>query len=354
MTASVSEGADSSVIIYSAYASDKDSRENGNGVVRYSLSQAPGDLFTIDATSGEIHLSKDSVLDYEVHTQYALVIEARDQGVPVKSSTMRLTVNVQDANDNKPIFTNDRFVLMISERAAISDKIGQINAADMDSGENGRISFSLVDPGLSSTFGIFPSDGILYLKNVLDREQIDKYTFLVRARDHGQPSLSATTTVIVNVEDYNDNIPVFKPDEYHFFIEENLPSQKLVGAVHASDADSSYNAILEYDINFGNNDFVITNEGNIYTKRSLDRELHSEYNVKVTARDLGKPSLQATVPVLITVTDINDHAPVIQNTQFVEHVDENQSKGLRIVQITAEDPDAGNNGTISFSLAKGE
>ncbi|KAL4230834.1 condensed mesenchymal cell proliferation [Mactra antiquata] len=352
VTASVSESANSAVTIYSAHATDKDSQENGNGVVRYSLQRNPDYLFTIDPTSGEIRLSNASKLDYEIATQHELVIEAKDQGTPVRSSSMTLMVNVQDANDNRPEFSGGEFVLKISERASISEKIGRIVAADRDSGENGRISFSIIDATVSTMFGIFPSDGNIYLKNVLDRERVDQYTFMVRARDHGQPSLSSTAQVTVYVEDYNDNAPTFPQNEYHFYIEENLPSQKLVGSVQAFDADINDNAILQYDIDSANNDFDITNNGDIYTRRSLDRELNNEYNVEVTARDLGIPSLTTTVSVHITVTDINDHAPVIQNTLFVEHVDENKSKGVRIVQIVAEDPDAGENGTITFSLAQ--
>ncbi|XP_045202941.2 protein dachsous-like [Mercenaria mercenaria] len=353
VTVSVSEGIGSSATIYSAHASDKDSQENGNGVVRYDLKQNPNNLFKIDSTSGEIHLAPQAVLDYELATQHELVIFATDQGLLKRfTSSMTLLINVQDANDNPPKFNSNEFTFSVSESADAGDQFGQVIATDADSGENGRISFSLIDTESSSKFRIFPKDGFIYLKSEVDREERSTYTLKVKAKDNGQPSLSATANVVIYVNDYNDNAPVFSQNEYHFYIEESQPSGRSVGTVRASDADIGNNAILQYDFRSAQNDFSISNEGLIRTTRSLDRELKESYDIEVTVQDAGLPVQQTTVRVKVTVTDINDHDPVIQNSQFTETVDENQSKGVRVVQIVARDPDAGDNGTISFSLAQ--
>lgn len=355
VTVSVSEGIGSAATIYSAYASDSDSRENGNGEVRYNLKQNPSNLFTIDATSGEIHLANQAKLDYELATQHELVIVATDQGSLKRlSSSMTLHVNVQDANDNPPVFQNNIFTFHVSESAEAGQKFGQVLASDNDSGENGRLSFSLIDSEFTTKFKIFPKEGFIYLKSKVDREERAEYMLKVKAKDNGQPSLSATADVVIYIDDYNDNAPVFSQSEYHFYIEENQPSGQLVGTVKATDNDSGNNAILQYDFSSAQNDFSISNEGLIRTTRSLDRELTKSYDIEVTVQDAGLPVQQSTVKVTVTVTDINDHNPVIQNSQFMEQVDENQSKGVRVVQIVARDPDAGDNGTITFSLAQGK
>lgn len=356
VTASISEGITSSTTIYSAHASDKDSRENGNGEVRYKLQHNPNNLFYIDATSGEIHLAPHAKLDYEVDNRHELIIIATDQASLLEqlSSSMTLTVNVQDANDNIPEFSEDIVVLSASEADEVNHKYGPVEASDKDSGENSRLSYSFTDSELSSKFGIFPSDGYIYLKEKLDREVMAQYTLHVKVRDHGQPSLSATATVIINVDDYNDNAPEFSRGEYHFYIEENQPAGQFVGKVKATDADSGYNALLQYDFVSSQDDFLITDDtGIISTSRSLDRELAAQYDIEVTVEDAGSPVQRTNVRVRVTVTDINDHDPVIQNSQFMGQVDENQSKGVRVLQVVARDPDAGTNGSITFSLEPG-
>lgn len=52
--------------------------------------------------SGELALT--AKLDYEAISKYHLVIQARDQGLPPRSSNITVVLNVLDVNDNKPEF----------------------------------------------------------------------------------------------------------------------------------------------------------------------------------------------------------------------------------------------------------
>ena len=342
------------VTIYSAHATDKDSRANGNGEVRYQLKVNPGNLFAIEATSGEVHLAAGAKLDYEIEKVHQLVILAHDQGQSGQlSSSMTLVINVQDVNDQSPIFTQNLFEGEVQEALSIGSDIMSVSAEDGDSGENGKISYRIAEADIKTIFGIFPSDGHIYLKGNLDREQQSEYSFTVIAKDHGQPSRSATASVKITVKDDNDNTPIFVESEYRFTVEENLPAGTVVGYVSATDLDIGNNALLQYDFLFSQDDFAINNNGTILTSRSLDRELRSDYSVEVVVQDSGAPIRQSTVMVYISVADVNDHAPVIQNSRFSEHVDENRSKGLRVVKIVAQDPDADENGTITYSLKQG-
>jgi len=349
VTTSISEATTSMVTIYSAHASDRDSNENGE--VRYSLGGS-NYLFEIDAISGDIHLAAGAKLDYETVRQHNVTIIASDQGQNVRrTSSMLLVVNVQDANDNTPEFQRSHFVFYVPENEIVNKKVYRINATDKDSGENGRISFSLTDSDGLDKFGIFPSDGYMYLKQEVDRETRSEYTFTVLARDHGQPSRSATAQVTVYINDYNDNVPEFTQSEYRFYIEENLPSGQQVGVVDATDADSLQNAQLQYDFTVPQNDFQISSLGAISTTRRLDRENTDSYNLEVVVRDSGTPVRSAKVKVYISVTDVNDNNPEITNSPLRATIDENQPKGKRVVKIVAEDRDAGNNGSVTFSLA---
>ena len=354
ISTSVSEAINHLTTIYSAHATDKDSRANGNGEVKYRLENF-NDLFDIDSMSGEIHLAVGAKLDYEERKQYDVIISAYDQGPLVqRSSSMTLIIHVQDANDNEPKFLHPSFAAYVSEADPASSKIVQISATDLDTRENGRITFSLLDSEFSDTFGIFPSDGWIYLKKKLDREVKSLYVINVKARDHGLPSLSTTADVTIYVLDANDNYPTFDDSSYEFAIEENLPANTTVGNVSATDKDEGNNALLQYLLVPSQDDFYITNTGHIFTTRGLDREVKPSYDFEVHVQDSGTQSKDASVPVHIVVSDVNDHTPVILNSQFSETVDENQPKRIRVVQIVANDPDAGENGTIYFSLVSGK
>ena len=354
MSVSVSEDTSHLVTIYSAHATDRDSKDNGNGEVRYRLGNSFNNLFAIDGTSGELRLSVGAKLNYEESNTYELIITAYDQGQSQqRSSSMTLVIHVLDSNDNAPVFEHASFATSVSEAASVSSTITQIKATDEDAGENGRITFSIVESEYSQYFGIFPSDGVLYLKKVLDREVKSQYVIQVKARDHGLPVLSATAQVTIHVLDFNDNRPEIAQSSYRFSIEENMPSDTSVGYIVAIDADEGTNALLQYQLVPPQDNFYITNFGEILTSRSLDREEKDSYNFDVRVQDSGSSPKESVVPVHVTVTDVNDHTPTIVSLQYSASVDENQPKGSRVVQINAYDSDAGKNGSITYSLMPG-
>ena len=68
---------------------------------------------------------------------------------------------------------------------------------------------------ISNKFQIFPSTGRISTTGPLDREEVSEYTLEVIAKDASALPLSATTTVVVHVEDINDNAPEFDRTAYN-------------------------------------------------------------------------------------------------------------------------------------------
>lgn len=62
-------------------------------------------------------------LDYENLVRHNLVITARDGGVPPLSSNLTLVVDVQDFNDNPPVFEHDSYAANVLESEAVSTKV---------------------------------------------------------------------------------------------------------------------------------------------------------------------------------------------------------------------------------------
>ncbi|OTF73003.1 hypothetical protein BLA29_013714 [Euroglyphus maynei] len=72
-----------------------------------------------------------------------------------------------------------------------------IYAQDKDSGENAKLEYYI--DGHLDTFSIDLHNGSLWLERKLDREIIDQYILYVTVSDSGQPSLSTTAVITINV-----------------------------------------------------------------------------------------------------------------------------------------------------------
>ncbi|EDW03443.1 GH10500 [Drosophila grimshawi] len=377
---SVPENAELGTPLFAAHAHDKDSGSSGQ--VTYSLANGnatksgkqkaaqASSLFAIDARSGHLVLSRH--LDYETAQRHSLIVTATDAGLPPLSADLTILVDVQDVNDNPPVFERDEYAVNVSESRSINAQIIQVNASDLDTGNNARITYRIVDAGadnasqssasvsgvdtdLAQHFGIFPNSGWIYLRAALDRESRDRYELTVLATDNGTPAAHARARVLVRVLDSNDNDPKFLRESYAFKIEENLRRGAVVGVVSATDADLGENAAIRYSLLPANSSFQVHPvTGEISTREPLDRELRELYDLVVEARDQGTPTRSARAPVRVTVTDVNDNAPEIADPQEdVVSVREEQPPGTEVVRIRAIDRDHGQNASINYSLLKG-
>ena len=99
------------VPLYAAYATDKDS--GSNGMVRYKLGNPGSDIFQVNSKTGHITLNRN--LDYVSVQRHILIVTATDMGVPQLSSNLTVLVEVQDMNDNAPVFEKNQYSLTVLE-----------------------------------------------------------------------------------------------------------------------------------------------------------------------------------------------------------------------------------------------
>ncbi|KAL1139776.1 hypothetical protein AAG570_006753 [Ranatra chinensis] len=115
------------------------------------------------------------------------------------------------------------------------------------------------------------------------------------------------------------------------------------------------NGRLEYSISSGDEESVFdigAENGTIRTRRTLDRETKSLYNLVVVASDQAKPPqtrLSSTVQVSILVKDVNDMAPELMTPKETS-VSENAAVGTVVLAVKAIDRDEGRNGYVEYSL----
>ncbi|KAL1394428.1 hypothetical protein pipiens_003054 [Culex pipiens pipiens] len=365
---SVPENVEIGSPLYAANAHDKDS--GMSGVITYRLSNngpSTSSLFAVDSRSG--HLSLARPLDYETTQRHMLIVTASDSGIPLLSTNLTIMVEVQDVNDNPPIFEKSEYSIKVIESTPSNSQIVQVTAVDADTGNNARLTYRILgddqrqrsgkstssDEHVPDIFGIFPNSGWIYLRTKLDRELQERYNITVIVSDNGVPTLTATTHVIVTVLDANDNSPIFPKQLYEFEIEENMRRGSVIGQVTASDADTGINAVVRYSLIPSNSSFQINPvSGEITTRDSLDRETKSDYDLVVEARDQGTPYRSSRISIKVKILDVNDNAPdIVDPQEDVVSVREEQPIGTEVVRVRAIDRDNGANASITYSILKG-
>lgn len=155
-------------------------------------------------------------LDRERKAKYVLVVQAQHQLNQLATSMVH--VDVVDDNDNWPVFedvaSSGVVHVVVSENRPNASVVYQAVAIDADSGNNGYVTYSLVqyesDPHFP--FVIDPYSGNVSLARSLDYEMSARnYHVFIRASDWGEPFRRQSQMLLnVSVADANDHRPQFE------------------------------------------------------------------------------------------------------------------------------------------------
>ncbi|XP_045295488.1 cadherin-23 isoform X2 [Leopardus geoffroyi] len=358
---SVNENVGGGTAVVQVRATDRDI--GINSVLSYYITEGNEDVtFRMDRISGEI-ATRPAPPDRERQGFYHLVVTVEDEGTPTLSATTHVYVTIVDENDNAPVFQQPHYEILLDEGPdTINASLITIQALDLDEGPNGTVNYAIVAGNIINTFRIDRHTGIISAAKELDYEiSHGRYTLMVTATDQCpilSHRLTSTTTVLVNVNDINDNVPTFPRDyEGPFDVTEGQPGPR-VWTFLAHDQDSGPNGQVEYSIVDGDplGEFVISPvEGVLRVRKDveLDRETIAFYNLTICARDRGVPPLSSTMLVGIRVLDINDNDPVLLNLPMNITISENSPVSSFVAHILASDADSGCNALLTFNITAG-
>ncbi|KAF4796447.1 protocadherin gamma-B2-like protein [Turdus rufiventris] len=280
-----------------------------NSLLTYQLTNNPSfSLVTKESSDGsnQPELVLESALDRERQTSFELVLTAVDGGDPGRSGTIKIRVNVTDANDNPPVFGQDQYRARLREDAAPGSRVLNISASDADTGNNARITYSLgkMSAKILQKFMMDAESGMITLKEALDFEDTRGYTLLVEARDGG--GLVAQCKVVVEVLDVNDNAPEITILSLSSPVPEDEPVDTVVVLLKVRDRDSGENGQVSCELSGEAPLSIVESPGGSYkvvTASALDREQASEHRVTVVARDRGRPALSSSTELVLEVSD---------------------------------------------------
>uniref|UniRef100_A0A182YNX1 Uncharacterized protein n=1 Tax=Anopheles stephensi TaxID=30069 RepID=A0A182YNX1_ANOST len=306
--------------------------------------------FTINNKTGILSLA--DTLDYERARDYFLTIQAVDGGTPPLSNLATVNISVTDSNDNHPQFTQNSYNARIREDAQRGDRILQVRANDLDSEDNGRVSYTIERGDRMEQFAIEEDSGYISVAGTLDRESISNYVLEVQARDHGVPTLTAYVLVNIEISDANDNPPVFTQQNYTAVVQEDKQIGHTLLKFDVTDADTAPNAApYTFDFRSGNEGgyFRIEQDGILRTATRFNSKIRDSYQLQVRVFDNGTPPLYSDTWVLVKVIEESQYPPVITPLDISINSFMDEYPGGVIGKVYATDQDQYD--TLTYGLA---
>ena len=333
----ISEGTSVGTSIGHVNATDEDTV----GILTFTASGTDSAKFMIMSTTGAIHLR--TTLDYELVPDRLLTFNVTCSD-GVASTYVTVNIIVTDANDNEPVFTRQYYIGSIREDKLAGYSILQVSANDSDAmhSNESMIRYSIEIDAANPSTSIFIIDATtgevsLRLNNSLDYETQWKHQFKVIATDMGDIyQLSGYATVVINVEDVNDNNPDMLSGTQTISVKEtHLSSQPLLTFM-ARDNDAV--KTLSFHIISGNDGLMFKiRDMYLELNNTLDYETQQSYNLTVVARDTN--NLESGIArVIVNVVPVNEHHPVLPTSYIRREVYENS--GLQaLIDVNATDLD---------------
>lgn len=297
--------------------------------------------------------------DYELKTRYEFKIVAND-GLHV--TRVPCSIDVNDLNDNEPVFESSEYTFNVDENSPIGTQIGQVRAIDLDRTlYNNQTLYRFYSHEDEDLFSLDRVTGIITVidSKKLDREVKDKYNVTVIAYNANDMTKQDITHVIIKLNDVNDQTPTFDKAIYQIYLREKLNDlPHLILNLTAKDGDLGENGTIVYELAQPSELFSLdARTGKLYLIAYLDADSPSaqrSFSLHVRARDEGKSkSLNSECTVQINLIDINDHAPEfkqpLQSTFYFDENDQSLVSRDALFTVVCQDPDASKS-EIEYSI----
>ena len=323
--------------------------------------------FAINSTTGDLYVN--APLDSEINSIYQVQLKTFSVKSVFRPSPDEATleVNVRDANEHAPVFSLP-FDFTVAENSQNGVIVGTVTANDPDDMNTG-ITYSLasIPPGLP--FNV-RSNGNIVVAGAIDYESVTTFSFTVLALDipaHGQPPMTGSAEITVDVLDRNDNLPQFVDTPYDALIFETADLNTVVVSFNTTDSDTPENSAVSYSSpDISTTPFCIDSTTIIVCDASQLTTIETPTTFVIGLVATNPPAVSgdmtqtATESVAISLILVNEFDPVFPDNDVVapplyeEHCGLGFSVGncigFEVYDINATDADGGPSGTIEYSL----
>ncbi|XP_020494790.1 cadherin-13 [Labrus bergylta] len=301
-------------VVVNLTVDDRDDPATGAWRATYSIINGdPEQSFEIQTNpdNNEGMLSVVKPLDYEATAFHTLLIKVENEDPLVPdvgyglSSTATVHVTVQDINEG-PVFFPDPLIVTRMENIPVGSLVASLNATDPDILHIQSIRYAVLrDP--AGWLSVNPVRGTVNTSAPLDRESHhvhdNKYTAVFIATDNGFPPATGTGTLIIYLEDFNDNAPYVVPSEARVCEDTHDMNVALVGG---RDKDLPPNA-APFKIELGkqpglDKTWRVTRVNSTHSQIMLLHSLKkANYQLPLIITDSGVPPLSNSTEVKVQV-----------------------------------------------------
>lgn len=292
---------------------------------------------------------------------FTLRVEATDRNGASGSlsDTTLVTILLSNENEYPPVFSQNTYLVSIKESEPVGYQFLQVSSSDKDRGPDGDVYYFFTNNTSRSFFVLDSITGNFFLQRRLDFETSQRYSFNVTVSDMGSIPKTSRATVIVNVENVNDEIPDCPMSFFAKDVREDFPIQNTVLTINCTDKDAGTYGQLNFlieEVNglIGSGSFKIDNSGQLSLASSLDYETHTVQLLKINIHDGGIPPKSTEVMVKITVLNINEAIPIFNVLPSVLTIPESSPIGHIVVKVSARDNDTADTLTYFFTTPSNE
>jgi hypothetical protein len=197
-----------------------------NGTINYFLRINSSWPFEINSQTGEIYSRE--LFDYESNFKnYFIIINLEDQGFPRKNknrNACQLEINIEDINDNAPKLLDQKQTrIFIDLQKSFKNEIILLNVTDLDSGDNGKIKYSIQTNEYDSLFIIYQNGSLQMTRQIT---QISLFKLNILLEDYGILSQQTIINLIIVIGD--SSIPSFSTFEK---VQSKYSHRKSIGLI---------------------------------------------------------------------------------------------------------------------------
>ncbi|XP_014378445.1 protocadherin Fat 4 [Alligator sinensis] len=338
-------------------ATDPD--EGFNGQIFYFI-KSQSEFFRINATSGEIfnkqylkYQNSSGSSNFNIN-RHSFIVTSSDRGSPPLLSETTVTINIVDSNDNAPRFLASKYFTPVTKNVGIGTNLIKVTAVDdKDFGLNSEVGYFISNENNTNKFKLDSRTGWISVASSLMADLNQDFLIKVKAKDKGNPPLSAEVTVEIVITEENYHTPVFSQSHMSITIPESHAVGAIIRTVSARDRDAAMNGLIKYNISSGNEAGIFsinTSTGALTLAESLDYELYQKHKIIVSATDGGWVARTGYCTVTVNVIDVNDNSPAFSPEDYFPNVLENAPSGTTVIRLNATDADSGPNAVIAYAI----
>ncbi|XP_056324351.1 cadherin-like protein 26 [Danio aesculapii] len=349
------------------------------GLKGKGVDENPKGVLSIDSKTGVIMVHRK--VDYEQFSVLMLTFQARNKSNLAIDTQLGMEVNILDINDNPPVFPRKVYDVTVNEAAKQGGFIVGVLAIDKDAAgtPNSTIDYKIISvaPTTKNVEFYIQDSGAISFKGCFDYEVASKYIIMVEAKDRGEVvKLSSTATIVINLQDGNNHIPVITGQTGSGNVVEGTNGTSPL-KIHTTDADTRPTAAwrVRYSIegdkggHFSIRTDPDNNDGILTVVKPLDFEEQTEHKLSISVENevpyfscvvkerspsglwtvISNPSKPSSKNITITVEDAND-PPYFTDPVRKVILEENGAIGAFVDQVKAVDPDTGRPHKLEYSI----